>query len=127
MHNTVLLRHEIIIIVIIISCLANLYGRETLFPAVKEECNLRAYAKKWQRIAYGIMTGDVRGEWRNVSNQDLIYCSLRLTIEQTCILLVLVSIGCAQENACGFISSVVKSLFILAFNKKKLVHCLYRH
>ena len=92
MHNTVLRRHEIIIIIIIIiiSFLANLYERKTLFPAVKEECNLRGFAKKWQRITYGLMTGDVRGDWRNAGNQDLICCSLQLTIEETCILLVLV-------------------------------------
>ena len=89
MHNTVLRHHEIIII---ISCLANLYGRET---AIKEECNLRAYAKKWQRITYGLMTEDVRGDWRNAGNQALIYSSLQLIIEQTCILLVLIFSSCA--------------------------------
>jgi hypothetical protein len=115
MHNTVLRHHEIIII--IISCLANLYGRETLFPVVKEECNLRAYAKKWQRVTYGLMIGDVRGDWRNAGNQDIIYSSLQLTIEQTYILLVLMFTSCAQETiALFFSSSVVKSLFILALN-----------
>jgi hypothetical protein len=58
-------------IIMIISCLANLYGRKTLFLAVMEECNLSAYARKWQRITYGNMRGDIRGEWRNVGNQEL--------------------------------------------------------
>jgi len=69
-----------------------LYERETLFPAVEEECNLKASAKKWQNITYGLMTGDVMGDWTNAGNQDLIYCSLQLTIEETCILIVLVFI-----------------------------------
>jgi hypothetical protein len=101
-----------IMVIIIISFLANFYGRETLFPAVKEECNLRTYAKKWQRITYGLTTGDVRGDWRNAGNQDLIYRSLLLTIEQKCILLVLVFASCAQETLAVFSSS----LFILALN-----------
>ena len=94
-----------------------MYGRETLFPAVKEERNLRVYAKKWHRITYGLMTGDVRGQWRNTGIQDLIYCSLQLTIEHTFILLVLVFTSCAQETLAAFFSSsVVKSLFSLALN-----------
>ena len=78
---------------------------------------MRAYAKKWQRMTYGLMRGDGRGDWRNAGNQDLICCSLQLTIEQTCILLVLVFTSCAQENfALFFSSSVINALFILALN-----------
>ena len=67
-----------------------MYERETFFPAFEEDCNLRASAKKWQSVTYGLMTGDVRGDWRNAGNQDLIYCSPQLTIEETFILIVLV-------------------------------------
>jgi hypothetical protein len=150
MHNTVLRHHEIKIIIIIITYfLENLYRRETLFPAVKEECNLMAYAKRLQRITYGFMTAKVRGEWRNAGYHYLLYRSLQLTIEQTCILLVLLLTCCAQETLAVFFSfSVVKALFIFALNisvllgtdamwiqtiknNKPLLHilvyCLYRH
>jgi hypothetical protein len=48
------------------------------------------------------MTGNVKEDWRNAGNEDLIYCSLQLTIEQTCIFLMLVFTSCAQETLAVF-------------------------
>ena len=63
------------------------------------------------------MIVDVRGEWKNTAIQELHYCSLQLTTEQTCILLAVLLKCCAQETLVVFFSfSVFKAFFILAFN-----------
>jgi hypothetical protein len=54
-----------------------LYGCETWFLALREECRLRVFENRVLRRIFGPKRNETRGEWRKLHNEELndLYCS----------------------------------------------------